>query len=226
MRFAPTTYSTLIFDCDGVVLNSNAVKTRAFYRSTSLYGVEAADSMVKYHVDNGGVSRYQKFAYFLNNIAPLHGTQRPKDINSLLQAFSGHVRDELLLCEMAPELQLLRQQTSNARWMIVSGGDQNELRDVFDHRGVAELFDGGIFGSPDTKDEILFRELSSSNIEQPALFIGDSKYDYQTASSAGVDFVFLSDWSEVMDWQNWVSVNKISHAKNLTDLFVWRAPFR
>lgn len=35
------------------------------------------------------------------------------------------------------------------------------------------------------------------SLSVPALFLGDSKYDYQAASAAGLDFVFLSGWSEV-----------------------------
>lgn len=203
-------YTTLVFDCDGVVLNSNKVKTDAFYQATLPYGEDAAQAMVNYHVANGGVSRYKKFAHFLDQIAPNYAEQECIDLEALLKAYAGYVQDGLLSCEVAPGLKALREQTPHARWLIVSGGDQAELRDVFSQRGISEWFDGGIFGSPDTKDEILARELASGNIQQPALFLGDSKYDYQAASAAGLDFVFLSGWSEVADWGEWVTRHKIS----------------
>lgn len=218
MRFAPTAYNTLVFDCDGVVLDSNAVKTRAFYQSTLPYGKAAAAAMLDYHVANGGVSRYRKFAYFLEHIAQIHATRVPTALDSLLQAYASHVRDGLLSCKVAPGLEALRQQTSHARWLIVSGGDQAELRDVFAERGIAKWFDGGIFGSPDTKDEILTRERASANIQAPALFLGDSKYDYQAASAAGLDFVFLSDWSEVADWQVWVQEHSLTQVTGVEAL--------
>jgi phosphoglycolate phosphatase-like HAD superfamily hydrolase len=69
--------------------------------------------------------------------------------------------------------------------------DQSELRTSFVKRGVAEWFNGGIFGSPQSKLEILKREIGVGNIPQPALYFGDSKYDYLTASSAGLKFVFF-----------------------------------
>ncbi|WP_416137637.1 HAD family hydrolase [Halomonas sp. HK25] len=211
-------YITLVFDCDGVVLDSNKVKTEAFYQATLPYGVAAAQAMVEYHVANGGVSRYKKFAYFLEQISPAHADlQQGLDLEALLQAYAGHVREGLLSCDMAPGLEALRQQTPDARWLIVSGGDQAELRDMFASRGIAEWFDGGIFGSPDTKDEILARELASENIQQPALFLGDSKYDYQAASAAGLDFVFLSHWSEVAGWQEWVAGLGIATAENIRE---------
>ncbi|MDV2857234.1 HAD family hydrolase [Oceanimonas sp. CAM02] len=214
-QFSLTHYITLVFDCDGVVLNSNKVKTEAFYKAALPYGEAAAQAMVDYHVANGGVSRYKKFAYFLEQIAPGYAEQRKllPNLEELLQAYASYVREGLLSCEIAPGLEALRKQTPNARWLIVSGGDQAELRDVFAQRGIARWFDGGIFGSPDTKNEILSRELASGNIQHPALFLGDSKYDYQAASQVNIDFIFLSAWSEVKNWQQWVKQKKIrNHA--------------
>ncbi|MBR9925674.1 MAG: HAD family hydrolase [Gammaproteobacteria bacterium] len=219
MKHLVTNYTTLVFDCDGVVLDSNKVKTESFYQATLPYGEAAAQAMVDYHVANGGISRYKKFAYFLDQIAPVYASQQQgPELEALLQAYAHHVREGLLSCEIAPGLEVLRKQTPEARWLIVSGGDQAELRDVFAQRGIAELFDGGIFGSPDTKDEILARELAIENIQQPALFLGDSKYDYQAASAAGLDFVFLSGWSEVSGWQHWISSQSIAACQDIRHL--------
>jgi phosphoglycolate phosphatase-like HAD superfamily hydrolase len=102
--------------------------------------------------------------------------------------------------------------------MMLSGGDQAELRKIFARRGLAELFEAGIFGGPDTKDIVLSREIASSNIQFPALFIGDSKYDYQASTSAGLDFVFLSGWTEVRDWQEFCTQNNIVVLESLTQL--------
>ena len=59
-------YKTLVFDCDGVVLNSNSVKTSAFYKAALAYGEVAATALVEYHVANGGVSRYKSSRIFLS----------------------------------------------------------------------------------------------------------------------------------------------------------------
>ena len=77
--------------------------------------------------------------------------------------------------------------------------------DVFARRGLTQLFDGGIFDSPDTKDVILQRELASSNVQHSALFLGDSKYVYQAAILVNLDFLFVTGWSEVDDWESWIS---------------------
>ena len=61
-------YQTLIFDCDGVILNSNQIKTEAFYNVAKIYGHPAAQALKEYHILNGGISRYQKFEYLLTKI--------------------------------------------------------------------------------------------------------------------------------------------------------------
>lgn len=209
-------YATLVFDCDGVVLNSNRVKTEAFYQAALPYGKAAAQRLVDYHVQHGGISRYAKFAYFMEHL--IEPGQTGPTLEELLSRYAAVVHEGLLKCDMAPGLQVLRERTASARWMIVSGGDQAELREVFVARGMADLFESGIFGSPDTKDEILARELASGNLQQPALFLGDSKYDYQAASATGLEFVFLSGWSEVSDWQAWGNQMKLVISSRLRDL--------
>ena len=162
--------------------------------------------MVDYHVARGGISRYAKFARFLEQIAPTAAPDaKPKSLEQLLADYSAAVKHGLLDCEMADGLSELREQTQAARWMIVSGGDQAELREVFATRGIADWFDGGIFGSPDAKPEILAREIANGNIQHPAIFLGDSQYDYQCAKAAGLDFVFIHSWTEVADWQRFVA---------------------
>ena len=224
-----THYATLVFDCDGVVLDSNKVKTEAFYQTVLPYGDAAAQAMVDYHVANGGVSRYRKFTFFLERIVPIYAKNQVPELEVLLQAYAEHVREGLLSCEVAPGLKELREQTPNARWLIVSGGDQVELRDVFKSRNISELFDGGIFGSPDTKVEILDRGLKTGVIQHPALYLGDSKYDHTAASDAGLDFLFLSGWSEVTEWKDWVTENKVAYVNSLQTLlknstFDWCEP--
>ena len=211
-----TEYQTLVFDCDGVVLNSNKVKTQAFYEATKHFGHESAQALVDYHVANGGISRYLKFDYFLEDI--IQTRVDDSVLQDLLQRFANAVKDGLMTCDVAPGLTELRNQTQSSNWMIVSGGDQQELREVFHARGLLHLFNGGIFGSPDDKEKILAREKLTKNIDGNALFLGDSKYDYLAANKAGLDFVFLSDWTEVKDWQNWVSENSLRNYPNVESL--------
>ena len=218
-----STYATIVFDCDGVVLNSNSIKTDAFYKATMPWGEAAANAFVDFHVSNGGISRYKKFKYFLDSIAPKHALnmfagKRGPIIEELLNTYAEQVRAGLMTCAIADGLQELRAATRNATWLIVSGGDQAELREIFHLRGLDHFFNGGIFGSPDSKDWILKREIAFGLIRNPAIFLGDSRYDYKTSRQVGLDFIFISGWSDVVDWPLFLRDNNLLHVKTLADL--------
>jgi phosphoglycolate phosphatase-like HAD superfamily hydrolase len=212
-----TCLRTLIFDCDGVILDSNPVKTEAFRQVALPYGTEAAEALVRYHVEQGGVSRYRKFAHFLTHI--LNEKASDETVNRLSQIYSECVFQALLDCPLTPELEQLRIQTSDISWMIVSGGDEQELNAVFTRRGISHWFDAGIFGSPADKDEILQREFSTSGAaKHPALFIGDSRYDHEAAVRAGCDFVFASEWTEFGDWKQYCRQHGLHSIKRASDI--------
>ncbi len=194
-------YRSLIFDCDGVVLDSNRVKTSAFYQAALPYGEDLASQLVEYHTANGGISRYRKFAYFLESIVQTGADEGA--MATLLDSYASAVRAGLRSCAVTDGLEDLRQAFPDMTWYIASGGDQAELRDVFSERGLDQLFDGGIFGSPDTKEQILEREIAAGLNAEEALFIGDSRYDHIAAEAFAIDFIFASGWTEFSGWQDY-----------------------
>ena len=200
-QFDRNKYRTLIFDCDGVLLDSNQVKTDALVAAGLCYSEDAAMSLVEYHRENGGVSRYRKFSYFLREIVGVVADEAA--LQELLNIFALEVRKGLLTCPVSTALPYLQQLDPEINRLVVSGGDQNELRKVFYEREIDTIFDGGIFGSPDAKETILKRELESGNIKHPALFFGDSRYDHEVASSFGIDFIFVSGWTEFTEWREY-----------------------
>ena len=148
-------YSTLIFDCDGVILNSNFQKIEA-YRSAALkFGADTyqANALVKYHIELTGISRNIKFHYFLETILGRKVTE--EDMNFLLQSLNNEVISLLKNCEITLGLEELKKQTQSTTWIVASGGNQEELRFLFSDKKINHLFDGGIFGSPKSKHEII-----------------------------------------------------------------------
>jgi len=211
-----TQYQTLIFDCDGVILNSNKIKTQAFYDVAKDYGHEPAERLRDYHIENGGISRYKKFEFFFANILKRHASD--EEIGVSLSKFSILVKQALLDCEVAKNIKELRKKTSNTKWLVVSGGDQAELRYVFKKKNLSDYFDGGIFGSPDDKNTILRNEINKKNISGSSLFIGDSIYDYQCSKKANIDFIFLSKWSDVKNHENYFLNNSYEDITSILNL--------
>ena len=210
-------YKTIVFDCDGVVLDSNVVKTEAYFRTAKNLGATdaQAQALVDYHVKLGGISRYHKFDWYLREVLQQPVTEAA--VQKLLDSFSQELEVGLMQCDLAKGLFALRKKTES-NWLILSGGDQQEIRDLFANRKIAHMFNGGLFGSPDNKDLVLAREIASRNIQLPALFVGDAKYDFEAATRAGLDFIFLSDWTEVPGWQAFCAENNIAVLPNISQL--------
>jgi len=59
-------YDTIAFDCDGIILDSNRVKTAAFYHAALAFGQSAAEAIRDYHIANGGISRFKKFEWLIS----------------------------------------------------------------------------------------------------------------------------------------------------------------
>lgn len=211
-------YKSIVFDCDGVVLDSNVVKTEAYFRTAKNLGATdaQAQALVDYHVKLGGISRYHKFEWYLREVLQQPVTDAA--IQALLDEFARELEVGLLECPVAGGLQALRDATPGVGWMILSGGDQQEIRTLFAKRNLSHFFNGGLFGSPDNKDTVLAREKLKGNLQLPALFIGDSKYDFEAATRAGLDFVFLSDWTEVADWEDYCKAHGIQVRNNISNL--------
>ena len=101
----------LVFDCDGVILDSVPTKTRAFARLAEPYGDEARDMMVMYHKTHGGVSRYLKFAWFFREVLGREITE--EESRKWGELFSEYALDEeelrsvLALRNLAPYFDLV-----------------------------------------------------------------------------------------------------------------------
>ncbi|MFA6599615.1 MAG: hypothetical protein WCU74_01185 [Candidatus Omnitrophota bacterium] len=108
----------------------------------------------------------------------------------------------------------------NKLWLVVSGGDEEELRQIFAMRGIEALFDCGIFGSPNAKEQILLREKNCGNIIGPAVFLGDSQYDYKVATQMGLEFIFVSDWTEMRDWLEFCTQSNVPYIQSISELIV------
>ena len=77
-----------------MLLNSNKIKSKAFYNVALPYGEKFAQALLTYHIKNGGVSRFEKIRAFYKDIL-----QRPlsdKRFQELVLRFSKLVIDEVV----------------------------------------------------------------------------------------------------------------------------------
>lgn len=203
-------YKTIVLDCDGVVLNSNQTKIDAYYNTAKRMGGSDAEAkaFVDYHLKLGSIPRNDKIRYYITEI--IHQPLTDALFQAFMDTFTVILDETLMQCEVAPALYDLKAATAQAKWMLMSGGDQAELREIFPRRGLDGLFELGIYGGPTKKNEHLAAMIADGTIQFPALFIGDSRFDHQASTGAGLDFVFLSDWTDMPDWEIYCTTHHVA----------------
>ncbi len=209
-------YADIIFDCDGVLINSNEIKTDAFFEFAKRFGLNVAKKFTEFHKANGGQSRYQKIRYLYNEMLGENITE--DKLLDEADRFGALIFEKLKVADVAENLDVLRRINKKAKWCVVSGSDQNELQQLFRLNGLRKYFGDKIFGSPRSKEQIIREQMLEGSFSSRTLFIGDSEYDYISAKHFGFDFVYLSAWSE------WAvdEPNALFHCReNITDLCVF-----
>ncbi len=214
--FHAAKYQTWIFDCDGVLLDSNPCKANAFYQAALPYGKEIAAEIATYHKNNGGISRFKKFRYVFENL--LGRTHYEPDYERMVQDFSRASREELRNCKPVDGVEaFLQSAPAGTRLFVISGAEEEELRWSLEIHGLAKYFEG-IFGSPRSKGEILNTLSESQQLLRPAVYFGDSRYDFLSATEAHCDFLFLNGFTDFAGWQSFVQENNIPTARDFTAL--------
>ena len=194
-------YDYFIFDCDGVILDSNELKSGAFAEALPNESPDLVAEFVEYHKKNGGISRYEKFRYYFENMK--NSPVFEKDINNALEKFSSIVIKGLVECEYIDGVLafIIGLKKKNKKLYVVSGSDQQELINIFSMRCINNYFDA-IYGSPNDKIINTRKVISTIDKKENGIFLGDSKTDYDAANKFGLDFLFLKGASEWKDGVN------------------------
>lgn len=178
----------IVFDFDGVILESGPIKTRAFVELFSAYP-DSVNAIREYHLANVGVSRYRKFAYIYANL--LHAPLRDEDSEMLGRRFEDLVFEQILQCPAVPGAveALATLHAAGVPLFVASGTPEEELRRIVTLRSLGAYFTG-VFGSPARKPDILRSILATQGAAAAnALFVGDGRSDYDAAREVGVPFV-------------------------------------
>ena len=181
----------IIFDFDGVILDSVEIKTRAFARLFEEHGPEVSRQVVEHHLAHGGVSRFRKFAHIYEHI--LHRPMPEGESERLGEKFSALVFDEVTKAAWIPGApEFLQQHHGRCLFFIASGTPQDELERIVRLRDLEKYFTG-VFGSPATKDEIIRRIMTRYDLNAPeVMFVGDAMTDYQAAQAGKVSFIGIA----------------------------------
>jgi|HubBroStandDraft_1064217.scaffolds.fasta_scaffold02585_4 phosphoglycolate phosphatase-like HAD superfamily hydrolase len=183
----PRDLAAIVFDFDGVILESAGIKVNAFRAIFSRYPA-AVDAIVAYHKEHAGMGRIEKLRIIHRDI--LKKPLSPSDEQQLNQEFADYVVGRVLACPLVPGvLECLAWSAARYPLFVASGVPQDELQDIVARRDLAKFFTG-VNGSPRNKVQIL-GDVRAAHGWAPSqlLMVGDALTDSRAAAKAGTAFV-------------------------------------
>ena len=153
----------IVFDFDGVILESAEVKTEAFLELYAAHP-DKLGAIREYHVSQAGISRYVKFEHIQRNILGLPYTEDDK--RRVSAEFERLTRERIFRCPQVP-------------------GAEDLLRGL---RGRVRRIVGS--GTPRLKPGILKDVMARHNLSpRQVLMVGDGMSDYDAARETGTRFL-------------------------------------
>jgi len=178
----------IVFDFDGVILESAEVKTEAFVELYADYGPAIVDGVRAHHLANLGISRFKKFSWIAENLlrqpigeAELAALGKRFSELALARVLSSPFVDgaEEALIELAPRYKLF----------VASGTPHDELALIVERRGLTSRF-LEVHGTPAEKPAIVYDIMARHHLHADEIvFVGDGTSDYDAAITCGVNFL-------------------------------------
>lgn len=185
-------FQALLFDFDGVIIESVNIKTEAF-RQMFADEPDVVDAILAFHLSNGGMSRYEKFKTIYRDI--LRRPLPDVELGQLGERFAAIVKEQIVACPFVPgALEFLQAHAAQTPLFLASGTPEAEVREILVRRGLAKYFREA-YGSPQTKARVIGGVLDRYRWSpQQMLFVGDSVNDWEAAFQTNVVF-----WGRVME---------------------------
>lgn len=180
-----------ILDYDGVIAESNDIKTFAFRDLFRNETEENIEKLISFHISNEGISRIEKINYFYTKI--LRKEISDDELSSLSLCFSKLVKNKVIACKKVEGVRkFLKNNSFKYKFFISTGTPTNEMKYILEQTDM-EIYFQEILGSPETKIEhISFILKKYKYKEEELIFIGDSKTDLLAAKKYKIKFILRS----------------------------------
>jgi len=181
-------FDIILFDFDGVILDSMKVRDLGFRTIFQDYPEKQVEALIKYHRQNGGLSRYVKIRYFFERI--LFQPITEEEVNQWAEKYSIIMREKLPNKEylIADSVNFIKANHQKYEFHIVSGSDHKELNFLCKELGLTAYFKT-ISGSPTPKTTLVHTVLRDYDYQaSDCILVGDSINDFDSALANGVRF--------------------------------------
>jgi phosphoglycolate phosphatase-like HAD superfamily hydrolase len=183
-------------------LESADIKTVAFVEMFN-HRPDLQPAILDHHLNNLGVSRYDKFAWIYRELLEQPFTDEIRA--QMGRDFSALVLEKILACPFVPgAFEVLEMLSGEMPLFVASGTPQEELNLIIEQRELGQYFTE-IWGSPRKKADIIRGILGNYGFSpSETLMVGDGASDYEAALETNLHFVARNtkDHSEFWHQQN------------------------
>jgi len=213
-------YDLIIFDCDGVILDSNQLKIDAMGKALERFSFvtpQLRAQCVDFFAKNFGKSRFYHVNHFVDNILPLADDAKEDIYNQVLAAFADVLATDYQNAELTPYFAEMLPKL-DATLAVASGSEEQELQRIFTARGFAEHY-AVILGSPTKKTDNVATILKDIPHKR-AVMIGDAVSDFEAAQDNAIDFIAYTPLSNVPE-----KMHALSKEHGFLELREWPVNF-
>jgi phosphoglycolate phosphatase-like HAD superfamily hydrolase len=203
-KLLPNNYKVLLWDFDGVIINSHSIREYGFREVLKEYDNYQVQKLIHFHNLNGGWSRYVKFRYFYEEILcePLSDDRLQYLSSKFSSIMKEYLADSKLLITSSV-IFINKMFVQGKKMHIVSGSDESELQELCYRLDIAKYFQS-INGSPTPKIDLVSSIISKSEFSEPDFcLIGDSINDYDAARKNNIKFFGYNN-PELLECDNYI----------------------
>ncbi len=177
----------IFFDFDGVILESVNIKTEAFVELFKDYP-EHVDKIREHHINNTGVSRFEKIKYYFNDI--IREPLSKRKYNKYLIKFSKIVLKKVIEADYVPGAEkFLKNNYRKYDLYVISATPTDEIKLIIEKKTLSKYFKE-VFGSPIKKEEWIKKIILNNYYDKDqVVYVGDALSDYEAAVENRIHFI-------------------------------------
>lgn len=184
----------LVFDFDGVLVDSLCVRDEGFRQAFIEYGEEVAGRAKAFHVNNRGLFRRDKFRRIYEEVVGIRPSESQLDDTE--KRFVTNTHKGILDAPFLPGVAEFCACPPSIPLYVVSAAPEAEVLLVARYKGISHVFQE-ILGGPIPKPQHLQAIMSKENYPAHSiLFIGDALNDLKAALKTGCNFMGIVPSSE------------------------------
>tara|TARA_B100001059_G_scaffold236519_1_gene287479 strand:- start:741 stop:1358 length:618 start_codon:yes stop_codon:yes gene_type:complete len=178
----------ILFDFDGVIINSVNVRTEGLKQTFQNYSKEKIEKLEIFHLQNRGLTKREKIKFFYNSILNKKITSKKIDYysNEITKNIGNKLENKKLLIN--DTFKYINKNYKKINMHIVSACEHKELINLTRKLNIEKYF-CSINGSPQKKNLLIKEVLITHKYKNKnTIYIGDAINDYFAAKKNNIEF--------------------------------------